>query len=290
MVGWLAFQQFIGLQLWGAGFDPDWVVVMDGFNDAAMGCGLSQGTGNPEFTATMRSYIDGYLLSQENPPFYRGWLENEMLAHSAAYRFLTGQQPVRDDRTFDFTRRGGEEVLSQIVPTRVGDSRAMLGFYLNGERATLKLFPRARYILSTQPSVNQFSGDFPDIYTYPAGSDERRTAIAKRTAALERYLNQYGEAFCGERTAQPSFTYIFGNGAVQLEAIVADAKAQGRDARYFNIGRLFPDARRERIPYFIDSVHLSDRGADAIGRFYAEQIVRADATTDADQARPPSPN
>ena len=34
MGSWIAYQQFIGLEMWGAAFDPDWVVIMDGHNDA----------------------------------------------------------------------------------------------------------------------------------------------------------------------------------------------------------------------------------------------------------------
>ena len=80
MGSWIAFQQFIGLQQWGSQFDPDWVVSMDGFNDAGVGCNYSQGPGNPMYFATMRSYIDGYLMSTMHPVFYRGWLENELIS------------------------------------------------------------------------------------------------------------------------------------------------------------------------------------------------------------------
>ena len=71
MGSWIAFQQFIGLQLWGSQFDPDWVVSMDSFNDAGVGCNYSQGPGNPMYFATMRSYINGYLMSTLRPDFYR---------------------------------------------------------------------------------------------------------------------------------------------------------------------------------------------------------------------------
>ena len=34
MGGYIAYQQYLALELWGKSFDPDWVVAMDGFNDA----------------------------------------------------------------------------------------------------------------------------------------------------------------------------------------------------------------------------------------------------------------
>jgi hypothetical protein len=276
MGSWIAFQQFIGLQLWGSQFDPDWVVSMDGFNDAGVGCNYSQGPGNPMYFATMRSYIDGYLMSTIRPVFYRGWLENELIKHSKAYRIITGKRYVPDDQVFDQSSHENPVFRRQIIPTKVGEARQMLAFYIAAERGMLNLFSRARYILSTQPVVNQLTGDFDDIYQYPAGSPERIAAIEKRTKDLEGYLTQHENEPCGQVTAKPANTYIFGNSAVQLEQLVDEAAARGRLVAYYNIGTLFPDPRQERMPYFIDPVHLTDKGMDVIGKFYAEKILAAD--------------
>ena len=81
---------------------------------------------------------------------------------------------------------------------------------------------------------------------------------------------------CGQGTAQPANTYIFDNGAVQLEQLVDEEAARGRVVEYYNIGTLFPDPRPERMPYFIDPPHLTDKGMDVIGKFYAEKILAAD--------------
>jgi hypothetical protein len=276
MGSWIAFQQFIGLQLWGPEFDPDWVVSMDGFNDAGVGCNFSQGPGNPMFFAMMRSYINGYLMSTFHPVFYRGWLENELIKHSKAYRVITGKEYVPDDQMFDQSSREDREIRRQIIPTKVGEARQMLAFYLAAERGMLNLFPRASYILSTQPVVNQFTGDFNDVYQYPVGSPERKAAIEKRTVSLEGYLTQHENETCGQVTAQPANTYIFGNSAVGLEQLVDEEAARGRLVEYYNIGTLFPDPRPERMPFFIDPVHLTDKGMDVIGKFYAEKILAAD--------------
>jgi hypothetical protein len=276
MGSWMAFQQFIGLQLWGSQFDPDWVVSMDGFNDAGVGCNYSQGPVNPMYFATMRSYIDGYLMSTTRPVFYRGWLENELIKHSKAYRIITGKRYVPDDQVFDQSSHEDPVFRRQIIPTKVGEARQMLAFYIAAERGMLNLFPRASYILSTQPVVNQLTGDFNDIYQYPAGSPERKAAIERRTKDLEGYLTQHENEMCGQVTAKPANTYIFGNSAVQLEQLVDEAAARGRLAAYYNIGTLFPDPRPERMPYFIDPVHLTDKGMDVIGKFYAEKILAAD--------------
>ncbi len=276
MGSWIAFQQFIGLQQWGSQFDPDWVVSMDGFNDAGVGCNYSQGPGNPLFFATLRSYIDGYLMATHRPVFYRGWFENKLIQHSKAYRIITGKQYVPDDRIFDQSSPEHELIRRQIIPTKVGEARQMLAFYLASERGMLKLFPQARYILSTQPLVNPVAGDFNDIYDHPVGSPERKTAIEKRIADLETYLTQHENEMCSQGTAHPANTYILDNGALQLERLVDDEAAHGRLVEYYNIGTLFTGTREEHMPYFIDPVHLSDKGMDVIGKFYAEKILAAD--------------
>src|SRR4029077_17041958 len=120
---------------------------------------------------------------------------------------ITGKQYVPDDQIFDQSSSEDMAIRRQIIPTKVGEARQMLAFYLAGERGMLNLFPRAKYILSTQPTVNQFTGDFNDIYQHPVGSPERNAAIEKRTAALETYLTQNENKMCGQSTAQPSYTY-----------------------------------------------------------------------------------
>jgi hypothetical protein len=276
MGSWIAFQQFIGLQQWGTQFDPDWVVSMDGFNDAGVGCNYSQGPGNPMYFATMRSYIDGYLMSTLHPVFYRGWLENELIKHSKAYRLITGKKYVANDQIFDQSSPEQELVRRQIIPTKVGQARQMLAFYLASERGMLNLFPAARYILSTQPVVNPLSSDFDDIYEHPDGSPERQAAIEKRIVNLETYLTQHENELCGQGTAHPAITYIFDNGALQLKQLVDQEAARGRAVAYYNIGTLFPLSRPDRMPYFIDPPHLTDKGMDVIGKFYAEKILAAD--------------
>jgi hypothetical protein len=277
MGSWIAFQQFIGLQQWGSQFDPDWVVSMDGFNDAGVGCNYSQGPGNPMYFATMRSYIDGYLMATHRPAFYRGWFENELIRHSKAYRIITGKQYVPNDQIFDQSSAETSSIRRQIIPTKVGEARQMLAFYLASERGMLNLFPQARYILSSQPVVNPVAGDFNDIYQHPVGSPERNAAIEKRIKDLEGYLTQYENEMCGQGTAHPANTYILDNGAIQLERLVDEQAARGRAVEYYHIGTLFPDDSREaRMPFFSDAVHLSDKGMDVIGKFYAEKILAAD--------------
>src|SRR5215204_2994053 len=248
MGSWIAYQQLLALQLWGESFDPDWLVVMDGHNDAGVGCGFSQGVGNPMYFATIKSYIDAYLFSKARPTFYRGQLENELIKHSAAYRALTKKEPIEDTQTFDETSSETTTARRQIIPTKMGQSREMLEFYLKAQKGMLNLFPNARVILSTQPMVNDFKGDFVNVYEAPTDSEDHRQAMDKREQDLELYLAAHEDTPCLQKTSSPSSTYIYVNGALKLERLVDEASARGRNVEYYNTGLLLPNDRAERIP------------------------------------------
>jgi hypothetical protein len=113
----------------------------------------------------------------------------------------------------------------------------------------------------------------------------------RREGELEFYLDHYKDKPCRQATSQPSFTYIFVVGAIRLERMVDSARGDGREVEYHNTGMLFPNARAERIPYFIDAAHLSDKGADVLGRFYAQRILANTAKNpgQADFLASPSP-
>jgi hypothetical protein len=277
MGSWIAYQQFIGLEFFGSGYDPDWVISMDGHNDAGVGCGYSQGARNPLYFPAMKAYIDAYQSSGQQA-FHRGWLENKIIKHSATYRSLTKKNYFPDapeiDRTNIDTTRG--ELRKIIIPTKLGDAREMLAFYLKAQEAMLKLFPKARYILSTQPMVNQFTGDFTNIYENIEDGQARRVAIETRARDVDRYLEVHAETWCNTQTYIPSFVYLYVKGAIELERLVERVRNQGKLVEYHNMGRLLPNERIDRMPYFIDAAHLSDKGADILGRFYAERILTAD--------------
>jgi len=101
--------------------------------------------------------------------------------------------------------------------------------------------------------------------------------MAKREKDLEEYLTANQDKVCGVTTMQPSYTYILGNGSIQLERLAEGMQARGRRVEYHNMGTLFPEARADRTPYFIDAAHLSDAGNEILGKFYAERILGVSA-------------
>ena len=101
MGGWVAFQQYVALSLYGPNLQPDWLVSMDAVNDAAVACAHSQGAGYTMHYALMDAYMRAYAFGQMHPVFYRGWLENELIKHSEAYRRLTGKSPMNVEVMLD---------------------------------------------------------------------------------------------------------------------------------------------------------------------------------------------
>jgi hypothetical protein len=276
MGSWIAYQQFIGLEMWGSTFKPDWVVIMDGHNDAGVACSYSQGVTNPLYFPVIKAYIDSYL-GVARPVFYRGQWENELIRLSAAYRTVTGASYINnplqyDDTNKDMTR---DEFRKIIVPTKVGAARDMLRFYLKATEASLSLFPKAKYIISTQPMANQFTGDFVDVYK-PSQEAADPVAMARHDSALEVYLSATQDKLCNTETYIPAFTYVYVKGAFEFEKLAAAKRAEGRFVEYHNTGRLFPNERADRLKYFLDAAHVNDEGANVIGAFYAGRILAAD--------------
>jgi hypothetical protein len=279
MGNYIAYQEFIALELWGGEFRPDWVVVMDGQADGAVACVQSQGVMNPAFFPAMSAFINAYF-STSGVDFYRGWLENEIIKYSVAYRSLTHKEYIPNTMVSDTTNaaEGRDTARRQvIIPTKLGQSREMAAFYLKAEDAMIRLYPNAGYIMSTAPSVNRFHGDFADVYD-SEDPDLHRAAMEKRDHDVDTYLGAHEDEYCNSRSYAPSLIYIVVKGAFGLERLAASYRALGRHVEYQNIGKLLPEERDDRKPYFIDPDHLSEKGADLIGRFYAERILAADRT------------
>jgi hypothetical protein len=275
---WISYQEFVALELWGGEFDPDWVIVMDGIADASVGCAISQGLMNPVYFPAMKDFLMAYFGGQ-HPAYYRGWLENQVIKYSVAYRTITKQSYIPYNFVFDHSENDNsrDSIQKVIVPTKIGEARQMLEFYLKAEQAMLKLYPKAKYLLSTAPVANQFSGDFTDVYDHMDEPEVHAAAVARRAHDLDVYLDAYANEDCGTKTYDPAQTYVFVKGAFELEDLVNRAHSDGRAVEYYNTGRLFPDARTERTPYFVNPSHLSDKGDDVIGKFYADRILAADA-------------
>ena len=278
MGSWIAFQEFIGLAYWGRSYDPDWVVVMDGVNDGTLVCGEARGAGKPMHNDTFDAYINAYLFGQLRPDFYRGRFENWLVAHSRLYARLTGKQPVQAPPYLAYITGTSPEARNKVmrdVPWTEVDRQTH--FYADTQRQIVNLFPKARVILSTQPMVNDFHGHFLDVYDAPFGSPAHEAAAGRFWGLLDLVYARQKDQRCGDVLDGDNFGYFFGRIALLTEWLARDlAKEQQRVVLYENVGRLMDSAFAQRRPYFVDPVHLSEKGMDVAARRYAQMILEKD--------------
>jgi hypothetical protein len=279
MGSYIAYQQAIALDLYGAAFDPEWVVVWDGFNDASVGCGYSQGTMNPMFFAVMKSYLEGYLLNNPNPPFYRGELFNELLKYSHAVRKISGEQYIENTQSYD--ENNIEAAYRGVInpDAKLGDAPRMAEFYLKAQRSVANRFWDANVIFSTQPSTHQVNNLWSDYY-HQAGTG---LYLSRRQDLMERYdesIAAVADQPCNKATYNPAMYYVYAVGALKVEAYAEELRRGGRNVSYYNTAMLYPSGNPERQKFFIDVVHLKDKGMDIAGRFLAGRILRSDLGID----------
>src|SRR5262249_38064107 len=146
---WIAYQQFVGLSLFGLPLNPDWVVVMDGHNDATMPCATGSGAGNPLQWPKMLYLLNNGSLDETSRTL------KGIARHSALFRVASGIDPdagrrlpqgiVFDDKDPDkrFNLKFGGLTLSE--------QDRQLDFYIQSQRNVLALFSRANVVLSSQP-------------------------------------------------------------------------------------------------------------------------------------------
>ncbi|MEW6264261.1 MAG: hypothetical protein AB1641_14420 [Thermodesulfobacteriota bacterium] len=248
--GWVVFQEFIALILYGLNLNPDWIITMDGRNDIyAIPMVQNEDVGNHFTASTFRNYFDGYLYRQEQPDFFRGRLENWLIKHSFAYRRLTGKKYVPPS-TPGFIARG----------RNWSDVDRTVTFYLSVQEAFLNACPGCRYILSTQP-----------LYT------PRRRLMTdeelKRAAEEYKDLSIHGHMITSPKFYDTILMYAYTNLIKKTKALCDRYPAR---CRYQAMDRIFPAEDREKKKYFVDEVHFTDLGNAFIADFYARTILEAD--------------
>jgi hypothetical protein len=273
MIGWVSFQQFIALAMFGPNLQPDWLVSMDGTNDAAATCAMSQGAGYPMYYGLMEAYMRAYAFGQVHPVFYRSWLENQLIKYSVAYRKLTRQVPVDFDVLLDM--RDPEVGQSVIRATTWVDLERQLELYVQTEEQVINLFPRAKIILSTQPLPYSFQDMFGRIYE-TRGTAEQQNAAIHLKSQLDAIRTVSTEKKCGLDLWDDAVKWFMPTSALRLEALANQYRNAGREVHYVNTGVLFPNLMVDRNSFFIDPVHLNERGMDVAAHFYSEMVLATD--------------
>jgi hypothetical protein len=273
MGSWIAYQQFVGLSLFGHSLDPDWVVVMDGRNDGVVACAHGNGVGNPAgwppLLALANSHDEGVAR-----------LIRMGAANSAVIRLLTGYNPQeRNYSTSSLVFDASEpdkRFAMKIGGLTLAEQYRQLGFYVESESKIASLFHRANLIFSTQPVYydNVVSPNYRPAFR-PSADPESRL---KLKADLDTYFEKNRNTTCDWRMIHFIQSHFLGLSALKLAewAPGHQAKEPGRKVMYENAEAALP-FDESRKDYFIDDVHFSDAGGKRLGAFFGEIILSAEA-------------
>jgi hypothetical protein len=280
MGSWIAYQQFLGLSLFGLPFDPDWVVVMDAHNDAVTACAQGSGAGAPLAWPKFVYLANGGALNETSP------LLDGALRRSALVRLVTGMAPTQHAGTprglYVDGSEPDERFRIKLEGLKVREEDRQVDFYLQAQRNVLSLFHRSSVLFSTQPYYydNAVSPSYRPAFG-PAASDATRAGLRDD---LDRFMRQKGQAPCSSELASQMLGYFAGRSGLLLRELagVAQAAETSRKVVYTNTEAVFPYEGKARAPYFIDNAHMSDEGQDRIARFFAALILSAERSVEFD--------
>ncbi|MFZ0693967.1 MAG: SGNH/GDSL hydrolase family protein, partial [Alphaproteobacteria bacterium] len=279
MGSWIAYQQFIGLSLFATPLDPDWVVVMDGYNDAASPCAQGTGPGNPMGWPKML-YLTGGGKGVELRSALMQWL----IRNSAAARVVTGMQPSQQNGQFDRLYFDNEDPDKRFTikmrGLKMADLDKQIDFYLLAQENVMNLFSSAKIIYSTQPQMfdNAVAPNYRKAYTLEATRESVEAAKGRLNAELDGYMARASETKCDSRAGSAVVGYFMARSALRMEQAAAEwsKRFENRTILYFNAEMAFPYEPRLRRPQFIDSAHMSDFGQRHVAEYFAGFILEKD--------------
>ncbi len=279
MASWIAYQQFIGLSLFGLPFDPDWVISMDGHNDGVVACAHGCGVANPLGWPQMLNILQGEPVGSTQK---KRMLLQTLAKESALVRVITGMTGVEKSKV----PSNGDLIIDAIdqdprfrikmAGLTVGIQDSQIDFYLQAQRNVIALFHRANIILSTQPLMggNAVSPAYRTAFS-PKGTP---ADIADLEKELDSYMQAHRQDWCGSLIANEVRDYFMARSSIKLKDLV-DAEQRldtGRKLKYVNVEAAIPLEGRRRVSFFMDNAHLTDLGQERVGEFYAEIILSAE--------------
>lgn len=274
MGSWIAYQEFVGLSMFGAPLNPDWVVVMDGVNDGATPCAQGSGAGNPLSWSKMLFMLQG----GKNPEGVNPAI-SALSRHSALIRSIFGidstRRAIPSDLVYD-NDTPDKRFAYRMANLKFNVQDEQVRFYLQAQRNMLALFSRANMILSTAPTMydNGLGTAYRAAFRPGAGAGERQ----KLEADLDSFMRQSGDDECSIERAPQLDGYFISRAALALKDLVAEENRQGgnRKLMYVNTDQSMPFEVEKRGRFFLDNGHMVDDGQERIGVLYAEMILAAE--------------
>jgi hypothetical protein len=281
MGSWIAYQQFLGLSLFGLTLKPDWIVTMDGHNDASMTCAHGAGVGNPQNWPMLLYLTGGGTGVGRQSPLMRWLMQNTAIA-----RVVTGAKP--EERTSQLDRIYFDETepdkrfLVKLRDVKVSDLDKQVDFYLFSQRNVMELFSSANILFSSQPIL--YNNAVSAWYRKAFGLNEERTADdaaadkERLKTDLDNFMQENGKTRCGSAVGSQALGYFMARSALSMEKAASEwaAESTNRSIRYSNVETIFPSGIKLRAANFIDNAHLNDLGQNAVAEFFAGYILETD--------------
>ena len=283
MGSWIAYQQFLGLSLFGLPFNPDWIVSMDGHNDAAVPCAHGSGVANPLGWPHVLYMEQGGM----NADAREGRIQRAA-EYSAAVRILTGidaqskhDMPIPTGLIRDADDPDPRFAI-KLANLTFSAQDEQLAFYLQSERAVLALFSKANVLMSTQPVM--YGNAIGLAYRKAFAPGATKNDLAELEHDDNEYMNKHRSDKCGSQLSSPLLGYFLGKSAAGLKDLMEQAQAadHSRKLLYYNTEWSMPTEVDVRPSYFIDNAHMSDRGQDRVGEFFADIVLSAERNKDFD--------
>jgi hypothetical protein len=279
MGSWIAYQQFLGLSLFGLALEPDWIVTMDGHNDAAVTCPHGSGASNPMSWPQMLYLTGGGAGVGRRGPLMQWLIENTSIA-----RLVTGARPeehnpLRDRVYFDETDPD-KRFLVKLRDVKAADLDKQVEFYVLAQRNVKELFSSANIIFSSQPILanNAVSPWYRRAFEFGHKREDIEADKGHLKADLDNFMKQTGETRCGVSLAAQSLGYFMARSALRMEKVASEwaAESTNRSIRYRNVETIFPGSAKLRAPNFIDNAHMSDLGQRRTAEYFAGYILETD--------------
>jgi lysophospholipase L1-like esterase len=279
MGGWIAYQEFVGLSMFGAPLRPDWVVAMDGANDGSMPCSQGTGPGNPREWPKLL-----YLTGGGQRTSYQGQVLQWLVEHTAAARLVTGQSKPAPNNQIGQVYIDDEDPNPQfrikLRGLRIADLDRQVEFYLQAHRNMVDLFSSANVLLSTEPLLhnNLVTDTYRAAFDFSRSSAETESNKRRLAAELDAYMAKAKDTKCDSTLDLPTLGYFMARSALRLEQSAAEWSTALSDRRvlYTNVEMLFPNRYGMRLPNFIDNAHLTDLGQRRVAEFFAGFILKTD--------------
>lgn len=276
MGGWVSFQELVGLSRWGRYLPIDWLLCLDGYNDAAITLYFQQGYDKHRFHDVTSGFLDAYLSNMDKPTFYRGRLENKIVELSALYRHLSGKKTIVPPW---LSRKKIQTAKGTVFSdgTTWGAIEQSLEFLKQNHQQMVQLGKPRRHLFGIHPVPRDHRSFFGRAHA-AISYEDLKDAQCDQLARLDALFQSQQNDLASEKNWMDGLMYFLSRLDMESDRFKPELEVckEAQPLSRCNLNFLFPEAHNDQRDYFIDSCHLNDRGQRLLGQFFADYILLED--------------